>query len=164
MQYTPSNAEAVVAGRKTLTHRVWREGDEAYVNLESWGIPDGPLTMVEGEKGHIRFEVGRVEAIQPGRGKRGIGYQRTTSIHGPHLIQEITEEECLREGITKHTPGLTVKHLYGNGADREYYFSAYGAFAALWDSIYGGQKGKQWADNPRVWGIGVEYVGQERPR
>jgi hypothetical protein len=161
MQYIPSNAEAVVAGRMGLTHRPYKIGDEP--------IPGhtGIITVHNFGPKHdyARFQVGRVEAIQPGRGKKGIGYQRTISIHSPHPIQEITEEELIQEGIEalERWPGGSV--WFSNGIDGDIgmiYKTRRDAFAALWDACYK-RKGRRWADNPMVWGIGLEYVGQEKP-
>lgn len=54
-------------------------------------------------------------------------------------LQDITEEDAEREGVSDEWPILPV------------YDTAKKRFRNLWDSINGGKPGKTWQDNPWVW-------------
>lgn len=142
MQYSPDNANKVVRGLKTNTRRLKHPGD--------WYDP--ARQAVINANGRVRFRVGKVEAVQPGRGKKGVGFQRTTEIRGERLC-DISWQDAVAEGAQSYSwsgagtePDARAKRLMIAG------------FRYIWDSIYAGQKGKQWADNPEVWALTVEPV------
>jgi hypothetical protein len=74
MIFKPERAEKVLAGEKTETRRVVKDGE------------------VE-----CRYVPGRDYAVQPGRGKRAIGRIYITDVRREKL-KEITHEGALREG------------------------------------------------------------------
>jgi hypothetical protein len=67
-------------------------------------------------------------------------------------VQEITEEEAIREGVRfwyAHKSGASSMGL-----------PARIIFAQLWDSI-NGERGYSWAENPEVWALGIKRVVAE---
>lgn len=57
----------------------------------------------------------------------------------PERVQDITDDDSRREGVTWHT--VTAAETYRDG------------FSKLWDSINGKKIGKSWGDNPWCWVI-----------
>jgi len=76
MIFSPELAAKVLSGEKTVTRRRLAHRD---------GRP-------------IRYKVGGVYAVQPGRGKPHLGHIRVNTIDTEEL-QEMTEEESQREGF-----------------------------------------------------------------
>lgn len=77
-------------------------------------------------------------------------------------LQDITEEDCLREGVIKYTKDKTVyKYDLDDGFEmflwRDMKRTPREAFAALINKISG--KGT-WESNPFVWRIEFEYINQ----
>lgn len=64
-------------------------------------------------------------------------------------LQDITEEDAEREGISDEWPILPV------------YDTAKKRLRNLWDSINGGKPGKTWNDNPWVWVIEFRRINNE---
>ncbi|EPH5256774.1 hypothetical protein ACS0KS_002601 [Vibrio cholerae] len=64
-------------------------------------------------------------------------------------VQDITEEQAIKEGINKHHQLPAFKSPIG------YHTSPVYAFEELWNSIYG-----NWEDNPYVWVIEFEVIHQ----
>jgi hypothetical protein len=80
----------------------------------------------------------------------------------PERVQEITEEEAIKEGAILHgfgfnsyglrEPGWSMKSA---GHPDECFETARWAFGALWQSLYGPDS---WAENPWVWRTGLKEV------
>jgi len=67
-------------------------------------------------------------------------------------VQDITEEDCIAEGIISLTPpGYRYK------VDGKVFSTGRLAFAALWDSIYD-KRGLGWDVNPWVWVTSYEVI------
>ncbi|HDZ9226535.1 TPA: hypothetical protein RUZ17_002988 [Vibrio cholerae] len=64
-------------------------------------------------------------------------------------VQDITEEQAIKEGINKHHQLPVFKSPIG------YHTSPVYAFEELWNSIYG-----NWEENPYVWVIEFEVIHQ----
>ncbi|ENM5750388.1 hypothetical protein V4V53_002135 [Vibrio mimicus] len=64
-------------------------------------------------------------------------------------VQDITEEQAIKEGINKHNQLPAFKSPIG------YHTSPVYAFEELWNSIYG-----NWEENPYVWVIEFEVIHQ----
>ncbi|EJL6764551.1 hypothetical protein [Vibrio cholerae] len=64
-------------------------------------------------------------------------------------VQDITEEQAIKEGINKHHKLPAFKSPIG------YHTSPVYAFEELWNSIYG-----NWEENPYVWVIEFEVIHQ----
>lgn len=77
MIFAPDLAEAVVAGRKTVTRR-----------------------RVKGDA-PCRYEAGRDYAVQPGRGKKAIGRIRILSVRKESLAGITADGEAKREGFRR---------------------------------------------------------------
>ena len=131
MQFLPSSIKAMKAGRKSQTRRL-RKFHQSH-NLSYAGIvasfEEIPQKVWDWNGSRLKWKVGNRYAIQPGRGKKGIGSFLCTTLKRERL-QEISEADARQEGPPTKD-----------------------CFRVLWDSIHG--KGKRWADNPPVWIIGM---------
>lgn len=83
-------------------------------------------------------------------------FLKVTNVRNERL-QDITEDEALKEGIEHHTLPYksweTPQEIYGN----EYDDTAVNAFKAVWDNLY-----KNWNENPWVWVIEFERIQEEK--
>ncbi len=140
MNFTPENAKKVMDGTKTQTRRIVKDGE--HVNPYARDI-------VYHGNGTVKWAMGKQYAVCPGRGKPAIGRIRITAIRRER-VQGISPDDCWAEGISR-TVGIFLRD--GTSA-----LDPVASFAFLWDSIYEGQKGKQWADNPLVWVLTFEVV------
>jgi hypothetical protein len=104
----------VLSGDKTLTSRLVRG---AYLCVDTYGILGatdsphfhemGPLQTVSNEKGRLLYEVGKTYAIQPGRGKSGVGRLKIMRLR-INDAREITQEEAREEGFDHAIDFLSV--------------------------------------------------------
>lgn len=170
--------DAVLAGRKTMTRRIVPDGT--------------PLGNWEETEKMSRFKVGDVVAVAQsytdiGWKKRDVwGHEDfpTRWNHGwsnkmfvradlmPHQIritdvrierlQDISDEDCMREGIRKVSPlrsliclNASTYQIDGPGCENTHYTAPRGAFAALIDKVSG--KGT-WQSNPWVFVYEFELV------
>lgn len=137
MQFTLENAKLVMEGKKTQTRRIVKDGDGADC------YATGEIIQVCNRNNRVRWCVGDKVAVQPGRGKKSLGRIRITAIRRER-VQDISNEDASAElGFGRGTLGDAM---------------SYQLFAELWDSIYAGQPGKQWVDNPEVWALTFEVV------
>jgi hypothetical protein len=83
---------------------------------------------------------------------RGRMPRETLKIIRAELVQDITDEEAILEGIfeTPRDPGFDCWSTHGM---REYYPTPRAAFKALWESINAG-RGYSWDSNQWVWVLG----------
>ena len=78
-------------------------------------------------------------------------------------LQDITEEDCIKEGIIKNEEAKPIGYPFGikfpfnNGMEKANYSTAKEAYAALYDKING--KGT-WDSNPYVWVYDYKLVEQ----
>lgn len=91
------------------------------------------------------YKIGRVYAIQKGRGKNAIGYILVKNIWVEYLMN-ISVHDCIQEGIEilGEVEGCHVPEY------RE-------RFADLWDSLYN-DPGLKFNSNPEVWVIEFELI------
>lgn len=142
MLFTPSNAKLVMTGAKTQTRREKHPGDTAIMK-------DGKIVAVERNK-RLLWEIGRSYAVQPGRGKPGIGRVWLTEIRGQNLWDISDKDICDELGCPTTWPGP---------GPEPYQRNLWAAFATLWDSI--NRRGHQWSDNPKVWALTIELPKPE---
>lgn len=151
MLFTPDNANKVIEGRKTQTRRIC--GDREYpiyfseASNKIWAVRDAA-------NHRMKWQVGQIYAVQPGRGKVGIGLIKITAIRQERL-QDISRDDAKAEGVSnvwewspernKQTP-----HLFKRGVLNPYIAN----FSVLWDSINTKRNG--WDANPCVWVIEFE--------
>ena len=129
-------------GSKTQTRRLVGEMDESiFWKAKPWM----PTTVYRNNR--ILWETwqtGKTYAIQSGRGKKGDGRFRITSIR-KERVQDINCKDCIAEGVTTkargHNAGL---HLIVQ-------------FSRLWASLHK-KRGARWEDNPEVWVLEIESI------
>jgi len=129
MLFKPYLAEAILQGKKTQTRRLKKP-------THSTVLKQGRIIAIYQNR-RLLWRVGKTYAIQPGRGKKGIGRFHLLSIHQEPL-QAITPADVTAEGLTAY-PDPTR------------------GFAGLWDDIYT-VPGTRWQDNPQVFVLTFELV------
>lgn len=103
MIFRPELAAAIIDGRKTVTRRK-RTGDNPTGKPGGW--VDDPC----------RYRAGHTYAVQPGRGKRGIGRIRVLSVR-PEFMHELTDDEIRREGFESRADfERTWRSIHGAGS------------------------------------------------
>jgi len=133
MLFRPELCEKILAGEKTETRRVVKPNERLVKRrrLSQYDcLPDEVVATDETGFGRLKWQVGRRYAVQPGRGKKGVGFLQLTGIRREPL-QEMGENDAIAEGVM---PELG-----------EHYLSA---FVRLWDGI---NPHHSWSDNPDVW-------------
>jgi len=133
MIFTPEHVDKIFKGTKIQTRRLWQEGDEGIT-------PHGRVLR----NGRIKYAMGRKYSVQPGRGKKGVGYIVLTHIR-LERIQDISYKDCVAEGIEPHQ---------GSEVEAATRFK----FGMLWNAI-NREKGTRWTDNPFVWVLTFRPVG-----
>jgi hypothetical protein len=157
----------IINGTKTQTRRVVKPG-ETFSDLRTfYNAPDARPATVYTPGGIIKWQVGRIYAVQPGRGKPGAWWApasgewsapehyivndpcwqplriRITAIRREPL-QWISEADAVAEGYprTEPRPGTTI-------------LPPISWYRELWAAING--RGS-WGKNPPVWVIEFEVV------
>jgi hypothetical protein len=136
--------EKVLAGQKTQTRRIKKPGETL------WHRNDGADFVTDGN-GRKKWQVGKTYAVQPGRGKPGIGRIRITAIL-EERVQDITREDAVAEGCAAWPPSEDLNGLI---------IGPVGDFMALWNSIHSGPT--HWAANPDLWVLEFERVPEPEP-
>ncbi len=151
----------IESGKKTQTRRVVKEG-EAYTTKDIHGFishlkypkaTDFGIWEVVTPSVRTKWKRGETSAMLPGRGKKGVGFVRITSIRLERL-NDISEQDALAEGITEI--GMQL-YQYSKLSDTR--FTAKDCYKMLWENINGVGS---WEKNPLVWVIGFEYIGHEK--
>ncbi|HEY5901534.1 MAG TPA: ASCH domain-containing protein [Anaerolineales bacterium] len=143
MNFKPELIEKILRGEKTQTRRLVGERDFCLPGLhlaeiKSVVIEDG----YRDNRHRIKWQVGQTYAICPGRGKQAVGRIQITAIRRERL-QEITSDDCWAEGVRLGGSMIISYRIL---------------FEDLWQSLYAGQPGKQWDDNPWVWALTFELA------
>lgn len=86
----PKHIEEIFEGRKTQTRRRWQDGD-VLVAAEY----DVPTQLFRKDK--LKYQVGGVYSIQPGRGKKGVGHIEIIDIR-KEKVSDISESDAIAEG------------------------------------------------------------------
>ncbi len=116
MQFTAENAANVMRGKKTQTRRPVRKGEVQFF------MPN----LVYDANGRVKWREGKRYTVQPGRGKKGIGYLHLQGI-SQQPVQSISERDAIAEG-----------------------FASIAEFQQIWRKLY--PKGEYaWENNPKVW-------------
>ena len=136
--------EQMLDGSKTQTRRLSKEGDVAHFQ---WFYGENRLCKVT-RNGRLKWEVGRIYAIQPKRGANNLGYFKLLAIRWEEL-QDITEADAIAEGIERNvrfykSPDRALRNVIAQ-------------FIHLWDSIHK-KPGDCWLGNPSVWVLTFELV------
>lgn len=179
--------QAVLTGRKTMTRRAVSKKTESDAIAYADGKSDFIREKFEYVLKKSRYKVGDVVAIQQAYKdipiiRFGFSYYKSRLIRSagwankmfvkadlmPHhiritdvrveMLQDISDEDCLREGIIKeYEVFITEKTIYScpfNERNR-WYNTPREAFAALIDKVSG--RGT-WNSNPLVWVYSFELV------
>lgn len=137
--------QAVLDGSKTETRRIVKPGEQYEPEFwlsEKYNLP----AFVRLPSLRHKWQVGRIYAVQPGRGQKAVSRIRLLEIRQERL-QDITEAGAIAEGVA----------LQAWAADSYYQFPRTAGYAQLWDSIHP-KRGERWADNPLVWVLRFELV------
>ena len=172
MIFRASHCDLILAGKKTQTRRLVKDGDDpevwTTVYLPAGPISHGRIEAVRRMKKDGRFrklwEIGHAYAVQPGRGKRGLGYIILLKIRKERL-QDIGDEDAKAEGASPDMlfgleywpPGRTLTDDRAPWTDGQRIGGYRGAFALIWDQI-NRESGTRWQDNPEVWVLEFELA------
>lgn len=108
--YTLQN---VLAGKKTQTRRLAREGERLVVKP----TPEGDVTVIETAAKRVMYQTGRTYAVQPGRGKKAVARMRITDLKC-ECVEDVTLQGARAEGYPSRQAFLDVWHdIYGKEAD-----------------------------------------------
>ena len=91
-----------------------------------------------------KWIIGHSYAVQPGRGKKALGYRKLIDIRLERL-QDITEEDAIAEGCT---PCMAM--------DGTLLYSARSDYQLVWIRLHA-KSYEQWAANPLVWVLEFEH-------
>jgi len=146
MLFKPALCEKILSGQKTQTRRLVKDG-------EARPLPEMVTAIAEKwpYRSRLKWRVGQTYAVQPGRGKPGIGRILLKSIRR-ECLNGITPEGCWAEGIERH----------GGEPFCNERLNAVSDFSDLWDSI-NDRPGIRWKDNPDVWVLEFEAVTEATP-
>lgn len=131
----------VLDGTKTQTRRLMQVGDFTYIQ---WFYGKNRIVKVT-RNGRLKWEVGRIYAIQPKRGANNLGYFKLLAIRRERL-QDISEADAIAEGVSKYY--RCPQWLPGE---------AIAQFIHLWDSIHKNPDDRSY-HNPDVWVLTLELV------
>jgi hypothetical protein len=90
-------------------------------------------------------------------------FQRLLKTNSIEKLQDISEEDAIKEGIEKYGPFGEYKgepHPRGGSMKFRAYKKAARAFQDIWESIYPNHPTKAWELNPYVWVITFEKVNE----
>ena len=179
--------QAVLSGRKTMTRRAVPEQVEADAMVYAEGKSEFTRVQFEYILKHSPYKVGEIVAILQAYKdiptiivNRSYDYHVLSKSAGwrnkmfvaasmmPHhiritnvrveLLQDISDEDCLREGVIKKlgffTMGVLIHNYTFRGCNSSYQ-NPRAAFAALIDKVSG--RGT-WNSNPLVWCYSFELV------
>lgn len=148
----------VLDGTKTETRRlVKRLEDGTFVPRgELLTYPGGiPTVVVNGthlmDKRRVKWQVGKTYAVQPGRGQKAVGRIRITAIRQERL-QDISKDDAVAEGCHESWWGR-------EDYERQSARSMFSMFSEVWDDIHT-KPNTRWNDNPLVWALQFELVGE----
>lgn len=131
MIFTKHHCALILAGQKTETRRLWREGDEPFYDIRIYEEQNAVWSV--SRNGRKLWQVYQLYSIQPGRGARGLGYYKLLSLHLEQLWQ-LTEQGAQAEGC----------------ADKNEYRS-------VWNTI-NKTPATRWEANPLVWVLKFKLV------
>lgn len=98
MLFKPELVALILAGRKTQTRRIVRDGDRSTLFSPYHAIPQC-RDFVQ-RNGRVLWEVGRIYAVQPGRGKHAVGRITITAIRYCSRASDISESDARAEGFS----------------------------------------------------------------
>lgn len=175
--------QAVLSGRKTMTRRAVPEWVERDAMVYAEGKSEFTRVKFEYVLKHSPYKVGDVVAIQQAYRdalkkyqwedeyfeemyEKSAGWTNKMFVKAelmPHhiritdvrveMLQDISDEDCLREGILPITDMHDITNYYFGESDE--YYTPRKAFAALIDKA--GGRGT-WNNNPLVWAYSFELV------
>lgn len=112
LTFKPELAALVMAGQKTQTRRLVKPNESLGAAWTDSDVRENGITrrlavvkykIIPGRteipsRTCIKWQVGRTYAVQPGRGKKGIGFIRITDIRRED-VRQISHEDALAEGF-----------------------------------------------------------------
>lgn len=114
IMFSPDMLELVLSGKKTQTRRRWTIGETIIQET------DGVETWITGAfdvKGRSKWRLGNTYAVQPGRGKKGVGRVRIISIRIERFC-DISQADAEAEGFTDPAGFFAkIRELYGADFD-----------------------------------------------
>ena len=118
MLFKPELIERILAGDKTQTRRVVKPGEQIVVDATA---PDVPVAILDA-RGRVKWRVGQTYALQPGRGKAGIGVRiRVKRLSLDYDVRNIDIDSAHAEGFRSREEFLTTwMHLNDRGAHMEF--------------------------------------------
>lgn len=124
--------EEIRSGKKRQARRI-DKGEQITETIENV-LGYKAITKVS-LNGRLKWQTGKTYAAIPKRGAKRFGNYMILNIRYQRL-QEITLADALQEGVE------SVEE-----------------YRDLWESINGKTKGARWNDNPNVWIIEFQYIG-----
>lgn len=116
MLFKPELIERILAGDKTQTRRVVKPGEQIVVDATA---PDVPVAILDA-RGRVKWRVGQTYALQPGRGKAGIGVRiRVKRLALDYDARQISEADARAEGFRSREEFLET-WIAINGASATY--------------------------------------------
>ena len=168
MQFKPELAQKILLNLKTQTRRTVKAGEHLVIR------ENGDKAVFSVDPLRLKWLTGQTYAIQPGRGKKAIGYFTLLDIQ-QERVQNISETDAIAEGVDKNCLGdwencpgcLKQEYCIAEGEYHHYLrdlddFPAYSAtesFLSLFESINGAA-----ALDKEVWVLTFEVVKNENPQ
>jgi len=104
MQFKRELANKILAGEKTQTRRPVKVNEYQTTHDD----------LVEVRNGRLKWRVGKTYSVQPGRGKKGEGFMKLTSIRR-EKVESITEDDVMAEGLVSRDKFLEIWNgFYGD--------------------------------------------------
>ncbi len=119
IMFAPDMLELVLSGKKTQTRRQVKHGQSIIELYADPNEPDEIGCVVDGggKRDVKKWRVGNTYAIQPGRGKKGVGRVRILSIRLERFC-DISQADAVAEGFTDPAGFYAkIRELYGDDFD-----------------------------------------------
>lgn len=120
IMFSPDMLELVLSGKKTQTRRRASDNTVGLANQPNClvGAPPDPIDYVlDFVANRTKYRVGNTYAVQPGRGKKGVGRVRLTAIRLERFC-DISQADAEAEGFTDPDGFFAkIRKLYGADFD-----------------------------------------------
>jgi hypothetical protein len=101
MQFSKALYDLIKKRKKTQTRRPFKDGDRFSSLLQ------GVLRITRGGQERLQWKVGKWYALQPGRGKKGVGFIEVTEIRFED-VRDISQADAVAEGFETPLDFLAV--------------------------------------------------------
>ncbi|MBL8161188.1 MAG: hypothetical protein JNJ61_04325 [Anaerolineae bacterium] len=158
MLFRPELLELILSGDKTQTRRVCKPGEQIVDDATS---PDVPVAILDA-RGRVKWRVGQTYALQPGRGKAGIGTRiRVKRLSLDYDVRQISGADARAEGFYTERAFLYVWTSMHDPAVPDYTRISLNALSQ-WELSYSVDNMTYLASRPaeryRAWVIQFEVV------